>query len=44
VTGNGVGPGLPCARLHLDDDRLKSLTREQAIALVNEYWSRPDQG
>lgn len=29
--------------LHLDDDKLKSLTREQAIALVNEYWSRPDQ-
>jgi hypothetical protein len=30
--------------LHLDDDKLKSLTREQAIALVNEYWSQPDKG
>lgn len=27
--------------LHLDDDKLKSLTREQAIVMVNEHWSRP---
>lgn len=26
--------------LHLDEDKLKSLTKEQAIALVNEYWSQ----
>ena len=30
--------------LHLDDDRLKTLTREQAITLVNEHWSQPDKG
>jgi hypothetical protein len=28
-------------QLHLSDDQLANLTRAEAIALVNEHWSRP---